>query len=77
MIHFFTADCATPKYTKDDGSLVCGFSVLSALGWEEANEYCIGMGGRLPVINSERENDKIRVREPHQSELILTLPTVT
>jgi hypothetical protein len=44
---------------KSDGKRYCGIILDDGLTWEQANEKCINLGARLPIITTARENEDI------------------
>jgi len=51
-------------YNKSDGDLACGIYLKGAFNFSQAEEECNTIGGHLPQIQSEHENDiisKLRV----------------
>jgi hypothetical protein len=47
------------QYTKSDGSLACGFFINGNFNWHQAAEECEEHGAKLPVINSDSDNQNI------------------
>ena len=56
----FPADiCGKLTFIKYNGKTFCGFFLQPGLTWQEANERCDLLGGRLPVVSSVKENTDI------------------
>ena len=55
----YSGTCDTKVYQKADGQSACGMFLANDLTWGQANDKCIGLGGRLPVITTAKENADI------------------
>ena len=53
-------DCTTKIFVKDDGNEYCGVHLKNNYDWIHANNTCVLMGARLPLIKSTKENKDIR-----------------
>ena len=57
--------CHTVYYKKSNGDTACGTEVFMGMNWTSAFDFCTSMGGRLPVIETLKENEdfaSLRVR---------------
>ena len=53
-----TTQC-TENFPKSDGSEVCFLFLNDRYDWTEANTACAAMGARLPVVESDLDNQLI------------------